>query len=185
MFEALRGLRDAVAPESGNLGNSMNRNVVAAQQQPSSAGPRDDPPPPTTTTPEELWMLYQAGDESARQQLTDASAVPPSALVNQAAWIEWCTTVERKKDAALVETLAQAVLRQSAAIDTAVDQFTARCCYRTRTEQWQYLQELMQLNAQAAEKLEEAYAQALERRNQCRQFVLENTSRALGIEETK
>ena len=166
MFEALRGLRDAVAPESGNLGNSMNRNVDAAQQQPSSAGPRDDPPPPTTTTtPEELWMLYQAGDDSA--------------------WIEWCTIVERKKDAELVETLAQAVLRQSAAIDTAVDQFTARCCYRTRTEQWQYLQELMQLNAQAAEKLEEAYAQALERRNQCRQFVLENTSRALGIEETK
>ena len=182
MFEALRGLRDAVAPESGNLGNNNNRNVVAAE--PLSGQQQHDPPPPQT--PEELWVLYQAGDESTRQQLHNNATedVPPTALVSQAAFIEWYTSVERQKDAALVETLARAVLRQSAAIDTAVDQFTTHG-YRTRTEQWQYMQELMQLNAQAATQLEEAYAQALERRNQCRQFVLDGTSRALGIEETK
>ena len=52
MFEALRGLRDAVAPESGNLGGNTS----------SSAAANDSPEQPDM---EELWHAYRAGDKDA------------------------------------------------------------------------------------------------------------------------
>ena len=202
MFEALRGLRDAVAPESGNLGNNNNNNNTmndaAALLLPPGTDPtqqQQQPPPPNV---DELWVLFQARDEYAMELTRDA---PTSALTHKTAFVEWFATAERQKDSTLVETLAQAVLRQSAAIDAATERLlltspssplatTAAAKdgavrLRTRAQQLQRLEELIRDNAGAAVELEDAHARALERRNQCRQFVLESTSRALGMAEQK
>ena len=206
MFEALRGLRDAVAPESGNLGNNNNNNNTmndaAALLLPPGTDPtqQQQPPPPNV---DELWGLFQARDEYAIELTREA---PTSALTHKTAFVEWFATAERQKDSTLVETLAQAVLRQSAAIDAATERLLLTTSpaspssssplataaakdgagrLRTRTQQLQRLEELIRDNAGAAVELEDAHARALERRNQCRQFVLESTSRALGMAEQK
>lgn len=164
MFEALRGLRDAVAPESGNLGNNNPQNNEESsdkQQQPNA---------------EELWALYQTRDEKVLEMTKGQQP-----FTSKAAFLDWYSATERQKDAALVEKLASAVLRQSAAIDAAVANLPG--LHRTRAEQMSRLEQLMEDNAAAAAELETAHATAVERRNQCRQFVRDNTSRALGIEE--
>jgi len=160
MFEALRGLRDAVAPESGNLGNNQNDEGNEQQRQPNA---------------EELWTLYQARDEIVLEMTKGAS------FSSKDAFVDWYNATEYQKDADLVEKHASAVLRQSAAIDSAVADLPGM--HRTRDEQMAYIEQLIHDNTQAASELETAYATALERRNQCRQFVQDNTSRALGIDE--
>lgn len=181
MFEALRGLRDAVAPESGNLGN--NNPGAATTGDPAAPGMagNDQQQQPNV---DELWPLYQARDEYAMDLLRRTSGdAPTPSFKNKAAFVDWYTAMERKKDAALVETLAQAVLRQSAAIDQAVADLPGM--HRTRAQQQLYLQELIRDNDQAAGELKAAHAQALAQRNRCRQFVQDETSQALGIEEEK
>jgi len=166
MFEALRGLRDAVAPESGNLGNNSNNqnsgqpNGQQQQQQPNL---------------EELWALYQARDASVLE-LTQGTS-----FSTKDSFLQWYTSQERKKDADLVERLAADVLKQSAAVDAVVENLPGMD--RTRDEQMRYIDQLIRDNDQASAALEAAHGRAVERRNQCRQFVRDHTSRALGIEE--
>ena len=68
MFEALRGLRDAVAPESGNLGPAQNTtnnnnptNTNAAEQSTSTSASSH---PTNYPDAEELWQAYRVGDPS-------------------------------------------------------------------------------------------------------------------------
>jgi hypothetical protein len=170
MFEALRGLRDAVAPESGNLGNTSNNtdNTEGAATEPDV---------------EELWQAYCNGDEAAIALVNKFSTTTTGAKVIQKRddFMAWHAVMEREKDAELVETLAAAVLEKSDQIDAAL--LNVPGMHRKREQQMKYIQELIVANSAAAEELETVYKIAVSRRDECRQFVRDTTSVALGIEE--
>ena len=127
MFEALRGLRDAVAPESGNV---------------------------TTTTTTTTTTTITHGDNTTTMEMT-------------------------KEDFELVSRLALTVLQRSANVDAHVEALPGM--NRTRTEQWNQIQLLMEQNQNVGMELEEQYVLAKERRNQIRTLLRERTSEALGL----
>ncbi len=164
MFDALRQLRDAVAPESGNLGNTINSN-----------NNRNDDIEHALDT-DELWKAYKAKDP-------DVIAMVPTTGINSREDFErWHAKHEMDKDTELVTQLASIVLEKSRAIDEQV-QHHIPGMHRTRQEQIEYIAQLVQENVQVARELEQTYEQARQQRDQCRAYIRENTCRALGIEE--
>jgi Mg2+ and Co2+ transporter CorA len=162
MFEALRGLRDAVAPESGNLGNPGN-NSNNENSEPDF---------------EEFWQNYRNGDPDTIAMVKKVTEKHPHKRED---FIRIHAKVEREKDAELVQKLANTVLEKSADIDESVSSLPGM--HRTRAQQMEYIEELMNKNRETAEKLEEAFNDAQQRRDLVRKFVRDNTCAALGIIE--
>ena len=162
MFEALRGLRDAVAPDSGNLGGaSTNENANSGDDF------------------EEFWGAYKRGDPDTVALVHSTNGgVPP---LRREDMIRIHGRIEMEKDAALVAKLAGTVLEKSDQINERVSSLPGMD--RTKTQQMEYIERLLKDNQVAAEELEEQYARAKERRDQVRQFVKDNTCKALGIIE--
>jgi Subunit 21 of Mediator complex len=175
MFEALRGLRDAVAPESGNLGVAVNDQMI-------SPDTNKDPNNGTSKDVEELYRLYCSGDEDVVALVNDPKFNPERKPMRNSLseFVQWHEDMEQQKDSELVERLASAVLEKSTEIDYAVDHKLPGM-HRTRTEQMDHLRQLIAENAAVAQELGEAYKKAQVRRDQCRSFVIENTGKALGI----
>jgi hypothetical protein len=171
MFEALRGLRDAVAPESGNLGAQTNTN-------------NDNNDDTTEPDADELWHAYKAGDlEVVRMvQTSQRNSGSTLKLTSREDFIRWHAKMEMEKDTELVMQLASTVLDKSAEIDRQVDEDMPGM-NRTRAQQMEYLEQLITENREAASALQEAYETAREKRDSCRQFIKDKTSEALGIEE--
>ena len=172
MFEALRGLRDAVAPESGNLGSSSPNNDSNNEQ-------------PDT---DELWHAYKTGDpEVVRMVQTslskDQTINASLKLTSREDFVRWHAKMEMEKDTELVMKLASTVLEKSEAIDKQVEALPGM--QRTRAQQMEYLEKLIDSNQEAARELEEAYAAAKIKRDACRQFIEDKTSEALGIDEER
>lgn len=168
MFEALRGLRDAVAPESGNLGAGTGG---GGTQEASAEGGGDF---------EELWNNYRSGDPATVEKVHKANGgvVPKNRRED---FIRIHAKLEMEKDTELVTKLARSVLEKSDQIDTRVSNLPGM--HRTRTQQMEYIEQLLTLNQTAAQELEEAYATAQDHRDQVRTFIRNNTCQALGIVE--
>lgn len=159
MFEALRGLRDAVAPESGN---------VAATH-----GDNSDP------DFEEFYQSFRNGDKETVDIVLKASGgVAPTARVD---FIRIHAKIEMTKDVELVARLASTVLQKSADVDARVSALPGM--NRTRTEQMKRIETLMAQNQKIMKELDEQYALAKERRDQVRTLLRERTGEALGIED--
>jgi hypothetical protein len=169
MFEALRGLRDAVAPESGNLGGNPGNNNNSNGNNDNGSGEPDF---------EEFWQSYRSGDPETVAMVKKVTVTPPQKRED---FIRIHAKVEMEKDAELVRKLANTVLEKSADIDERVSALPGM--HRTRAEQMEYTEKLLNKNREAAEKLEEAYHRAQERRDLVRRFVRDNTCAALGIIE--
>lgn len=173
MFEALRGLRNAVAPDSGNLGVNAN-----GMEGGSPSGGE------TNTTNnvdvEELWLSYCNGDEEVVKLVRESKFNPGGKIIKKRdEFVKWHRIVEREKDTELVQKLAVAVLEKSEQIDNAVDGLPGM--YRNREQQMIYVEELIQKNEQIMKELTKEYERAIEIRNQSREFILNNTASALGI----
>lgn len=166
MFEALRGLRDAVAPESGNLGGNAG----------SSAG--NDNNESSEQDFEDFWQAYRSGDTATVAAVRKASAATPQKRED---FIRIHAKIEMEKDAELVKKLASTVLNKSVDIDERVSSLPGM--HRTRKDQMAYIEELLKKNQEAGEKLQEMYEQAARRRNLVRKLVKDNTCAALGIVE--
>lgn len=175
MFEALRGLRDAVAPESGNLGTGQQNNE---QDGGNSNGNNDATNESPLDTYEDFWQAYRAGDPEIVAEVRRVSPTPPT---KNADYIRIHSRLEMEKDAVLVSKLAKTVLEKSAIIDQRVS--SIRGVHRTKAEQMTYMEQLLEHTQQADEKLAEAYQRAEERREAVLKFVMENAHQALGIEE--
>jgi Subunit 21 of Mediator complex len=168
MFEALRKLRDAVAPESGNLG--VNSNAAGAQgDQSTSAEPDMD----------ELWHLYRSGDKDVVAKIHNVTN--NVAVTKREDFVRIHAKMEMEKDTELVAKLAESVLEKSDQIDDMVDSLPGM--NRTREEQMKIIEGLISLNQQAARDLENAHRKASERRAACREFIQRHTCEALGIDE--
>lgn len=172
MFEALRGLRDAVAPESGNLGNNNNNNNNDPHNASSSTGETPDY--------EELWSQYRSGDPAtvAAVHAANGGVAPPQRRED---FLRIHRRLEMEKDAELVTTLAGTVLQRSDDINQRVSSLPG--IHRNKEQQMAYLQVLIQQNQTAAAALEDRYAVAKERRDRVRLFLKDHTCEALGIME--
>lgn len=168
MFESLRSLRDAVAPESGNLG--VNPNAAGA-----NAG--EQAPPDS----EELWHLYRKGDARVREMMHKGET-NPTILTERKEFMRLQARMEMQKDTELVLRLANSVLSKSTAIDTQVDT-TIPGMTLTRTQQMERIAVLLRENQKVQQELQQVYDKASERRTKCRQAILTKTSQVLGIEE--
>jgi hypothetical protein len=180
MFEALRGLRDAVAPESGNL--------AAAAGGGGAAGSGNSNEPDL----EDLWHAYRKGDpnvvamfqkvsNSSGSSGTTTTAAANISVLRREDFVRLHAKMEMEKDTGLVLRLAKTVIDKSEEIDDQVDALPGM--NRTRVEQMQMIERLIAENAKAAADLQIAYDQAKERRDASRKFIREETCKALGIEE--
>lgn len=159
MFEALRGLRDAVAPESGNAAANTEGN-----NEPDF---------------EEFWQSYRNNDPETVSAVLGANGGSPPQKREDYRRI--FGKIEREKDAGLVARLATTVLTKSADVDERV--INLQGMDRTRTQQMKLIQELLAQNAAVEEELQSAYDTAKTRRDQVRKLLQEQTCEALGIEE--
>lgn len=164
MFEALRGLRDAVAPDSGNA-------AVSSSDQ-------DDF--------EEFWQLFKSGDPETLalvQKATAGNADAPNKNAtkqrDEARWIY--AKIEMNKDTELVAKLASDVLHKSAEVDRRVAGLSGM--NRTKLQQMDRIQHLLDFNQDASKELEESYQLAATTRDQVRRVLREKTCQALGIDE--
>lgn len=156
MFEALRGLRDAVAPESGNT-------AAVTNSEPDF---------------EEFWQNYRNADEdsiAAVQRVTNG--VAPQKRDD---FIRVYQLVEREKDAGLVATLASRVLEKSADVQDRVSNIKGMD--RTRSEQMSRIQELLELNQIIEAELKDTHTSAIQKRSHVRASLQALTCQALGIE---
>mmetsp|Transcript_18461 Transcript_18461/g.26047 ORF Transcript_18461/g.26047 Transcript_18461/m.26047 type:complete len:231 (-) Transcript_18461:40-732(-) len=180
MFEALRKLRDAVAPESGNIGFGQQVVTTAQQQQ------------DTEDSFEEFCQAYKNGDmetlEKVRLATGTASTTTTTTTITTKLTKKELRLVFAKlemekdaKDAELAGTLASEVLEKSNQVNRRVDDLKGMD--RTKAEQMIRIQQLLQENQQVSNELQQAYDLALERRNQVRTALKEQTCQALGIEE--
>jgi len=186
MFEALRSLRDAVAPESGNLGVSSAAAAVGAPPQGDAAGSAAPTSSSSSTSAEpdldELWNLYKNGDAEVVGRIRDACGGNGSALPQRREdFVRLHAKMEMEKDTELVTRLASTVLDKSDQINAQLDAVPGM--NRTRDQQLQIIEGLISLNQKAAADLEDAYRTAVARRASCRRYVQANTCAALGIHE--
>jgi hypothetical protein len=207
MFEGLRGLRDAVAPESGNLAGEGNPNDATATDENNNTENNGNEP---NTNTAELWLAYQRGDPStvklmqsivsgANNNSTASTTTPPGTTTSvppmtasQRALLPknaedfarlYNTKMEVEKDTQLVMKLAGTVLARSRQIDKRVDDYLTVNRTRTRDQQMARIQELLIQNQQVTVELEQAHLTAKTRRDICRQFIRDNTCAALGLEQ--
>jgi len=159
MFEALRGLRDAVAPESGNTAATSN----------------------SSTEPdfEEFWQNYRNADVDTVAAVQRVGGTTQNHKRED--YIRIYQLVEREKDAGLVATLASRVLEKSEAVTERVSHLKGM--ERTRTQQMTRIQELLRSNQIVEVELKEAYTLAMKKRAQVRLLLQKQTCQALGIEE--
>jgi hypothetical protein len=162
MFEALRGLRDAVAPESGNL-------TTEQQSEEATSGPDF----------EEFWQSYRNNDPDTVEAVKRLGADPQK----REDYARIFRSFEREKDAELVAQLATTVLQKSADIDERVSNVSGMG--RTTAQQLERIQELITQNESAEQELREVHELATQRRDQVRKALQEQTCEALGIEEYK
>jgi len=175
MFEALRGLRDAVAPESGNLGGGTALDGTTASNSSS------DNITTTTTEPDmdEAWQAYKAKDPATvrlvEKVVADGGALPQ----RREDFVRLHAKMEMTKDHELVMKLSATVLHKSQQINEHVDALPG--VDRTAQQQRMRIQELCLTNQQVTAELEAAYVVAEQRRDACRTFVRTSTGDALGI----
>jgi hypothetical protein len=171
LFEALRGLRDAVAPESGNLGGIQHGNT-------NSDGVNSSPTESSENDFEEFCQSYQNGDPDTLAMVRKVTATPPQQRED---FLRIHKKIEMEKDAELVKKVASTVLEKSVDIDRRVSSLPGM--HRTQTEQMKLIEELIEKNRDTARILEDTYNRAEKQRKKVRAFVRDHTCESLGIIE--
>ena len=172
LFEALRGLRDAVASESGNLGGVQqgnNNNNDGFNNSPTDSSENDY---------EEFCLSYQNGDPETKALVIKHATTAPT---REKDFRQIHEKIQEQKDDDLVKKVAGTVLEKSADIDRRVSSLPGM--HRTRMEQMKLIEELIENNLETAKRLEDAYNRAEQQRKRVRTFVRENTCKSLGIIE--
>mmetsp|Transcript_12189 Transcript_12189/g.17323 ORF Transcript_12189/g.17323 Transcript_12189/m.17323 type:complete len:225 (+) Transcript_12189:2-676(+) len=170
LFESLRGLRDAVAPESAqtgpnNTGQPIQINSAAAQ---------------TNTDPDydSFLIAYHNDEPEALELVAKADGRPPR---TKEEYLKLLSKIEMDKDITLVSRLAQEILSKSAAVDDLVSKLPG--IHRTKTDQMNLIESLLEKNRKAEEELDNMYEKAESKRDEIRQMLKSVTCNTLGIEE--
>jgi hypothetical protein len=168
LFEALRGLRDAVSPESS--GTDPSGQQSDSQSNTRTAIDYED------MDYDDFLIAYNEDDAFALELVKTADGNPPK---TKEEYMKLRALHEMKKHQELVPKLAQNVLSKSAAVDDMVKKLPGM----TKVEQMARIQELMDQNKKAEEELQSAHKKAEEKRNEIRIALQQVTCKALSIQE--
>jgi hypothetical protein len=210
MFEALRKLRDAVAPESGSLGrttqvpttphnddiDSSNNNDNNNSNISSNDNNNNNNSASATRTRsatnntnnnndvDELWHHYRVGDDveimNHIQQACMALQLPAKKLTRREEFVRIHAYMNMQKDQNLVSSLASDILYHSSNIDHHVSN-TIPGMHRTASQQRYHIAQLLQHHHHVSQELQSLYDTTVSLRTQCRQYVLDHTIEALDI----
>lgn len=169
IFEALRGLRDAVAPYNAQEGEDGGGDVGQRQRQMSLADEPDY---------DEFLISYHNEDPQTLAVVESAGGKVPKGPEE---YFKLLSRIDREGDQALVTRLAEDILAKSHALNGLVDSMPGMG--RTREEQMRRIEELMGENRNLEEELVAVYQEAEETRDALRKRLRDVTSAALGIEE--
>jgi len=185
LFEALRGLRDAVAPETspqigaadgveGGASSSQQQQQVDQSHKSKSLSAIDH----EDMDYDDFLMAYHKDDPYALELIKASDGKPPR---TREEYFKLRAMNEMKKHSELVPKLAQGILSASDALDNLVSELPGM--HRTKQEQMKRIEELLVQNEAADEQLQISYQKATERRNEIRQVLQHVTCQALGIQE--
>ena len=184
LFEALRGLRDSVAPETnltngekndendnfnGGTGPQQHQNLDQQQQQQKS-------PIDLEMDYDDFLLAYHRDDPVALEFIKMANNKPPK---TRDEYTKLRAKFRGIRASELMSKLAGNVLSRSAAVHDLVESLPNR----TKAEQMDRISELIEKNKIAEEGLKEAYAKAQIRQNKLRSVLDQVTCKALGISE--
>lgn len=173
LFEALRGLRDAVAPESSLINNNGDPStVISDTTSRRTAIDHED------MDYDDFLVAYHEDDPFALELIRSSEGNPPK---SREEFLKLKAKNMMKKHAELHSKLAQSVLQESAAVDDLVSKLPGK----TKSEQMARIQELMDQNVQAQSDLERAHEQSIQKRNEIRSILQEVTCKALSIQEER
>jgi hypothetical protein len=183
LFEALRGLRDAVAPESSrdfteeagdtNSNNDPSEATGRAPLQRSAIDYKD-------MDYDDFLMAYHNDEPYALELIRSADGKPPK---TRAEYKKSRGMNEMKIAMNVTKTHAEKILSKSALVDTLVSELPGM--HRTKGEQMQRIQELLKNNMKREQELISAYHEATTKRIEIRSELELVTCKALGILQEK
>jgi len=184
LFEALRGLRDAVAPESSRVDTEEPGDPNA---QPHLSGDTGERAPPQRSAIDykdmdydDFLMAYHNDEPYALELIRSADGKPPK---TRAEYKKSRGMNEMKIAMNVTKTHAEKILSKSALVDNLVSALPGM--HRTKEQQMQRIQELLELNARHEKELMTAYQEATRKRIEIRSELELVTCKALGISQEK
>ena len=186
LFEALRALRDTVSPESYPSGNDPQsidqdeKNVLvdSLQSNPMMNTNRRSAIDYEDMDYDDFLLAYHEDDPFALELIKIADGKPPK---TRDEYLKLRAMNEMKIAMNVTNAQAENILSKSAALDDLVAALPGM--HRTKKEQMERIQELLDENAKVDEELRLAYKEAENKRKEIRLALQKVTCRALCIEE--
>lgn len=167
LFEALRGLRDAISPES------QTNTITNGENVENENGPQS---PQLDLDYDDFLMAFHRDEQWTLELIAKNKGNPPK---NKEEYTKLKARIEMEKFKAIVEKHSTDILQKSANVDDLVSALPGMS--RTKEEQLERIQELLTLNQSLDKELHDAYTQAEKQRNEIRSILDRVTTEALGI----
>lgn len=167
LFEALRGLRDAISPES------QTNTITSGEHVENENGPQS---PQLDLDYDDFLMAFHRDEQWTLELIAKNKGNPPK---NKEEYTKLKARIEMEKFKAIVEKHSTDILQKSANVDDLVSALPGMS--RTKEEQLERIQELLTLNQSLDKELNDAYTQAEKQRNEIRSILDRVTTEALGI----
>ena len=185
LFEALRGLRDSVAPDTHNNENNNNNqptsdendnneSSAASQQQQQQQQSLID----TDMDYDDFLLAYNKDDPIALEFIKMCNNQPPK---TRDEYTKLRAKVAGIRAQELMSKLAGNILSHCTEVHNLVDSLPDR----TKLEQMERISDLIEQNSIAEEALKDAYVKAQERQKNLRSVLDQVTCKSLGIDEEK
>jgi len=170
LFEALRGLRDAVAPTEATTAPATSASAGACGASGSSSDPEPDY--------DEFLIAFADDEPHALDLVAKAEGGRPPKTREE--YVKLLAKTEMDKDMALVSRLSEEILAKSDAIEESVSKLPGM--ERTKSQQMKRIEELLELNQEKERELKEMRKEAKKIRDKVRVVLKDVTCDALGIE---
>lgn len=185
LFEALRGLRDAAAPESAfqvqtTESDPPSMDAVTSAQSDSchnthgnttrSTGLNRDP------DYEDFLLAYHHKEPLALDLISKTGEKVPK---SREEYIKFRAKVQKEKDQSLVSKLSKDILDKSHDISELVSNLPGM--HRTKAQQMKRISELLDENNSLEQELKDVHKEATMKRDQIRTMLQKVTCSALGI----
>ena len=167
LFEALRGIRDATAPEA-LVGEAANANT-AKKGNNSNQDEADF---------DDFLIAYHNQEPHALEVAQKAGDKPPQ---SKEEYLKVLARMDFESDVGTAQRLAMEILEKSREVEELVDHLPGMG--RSKAEQMERIATLIEENRAIDRQLEEKHREASEKRDEVRAMLREVTCASLGIEE--
>lgn len=174
LFEALRGIRDATAPEAlvGEATNTNTGTANGAKGNSSKNSNHDE------ADFDDFLIAYHNQEPHALEVVQRAGGKPPQ---SKEEYLRVLARMDFESDVGTAQRLAGEILDKSREVEEMVDHLPGM--ERNKEEQMGRIATLIEENRTIDRKLEEKHREASEKRDEVRTMLREVTCSALGIEE--